>query len=167
MQQKDLSVKLAEVGRPMLPTVISKVERCERRIDVDDLVAFALALDVSPLVLLLPRKGTGQEATPLTEQVEVSAANAWEWADGAKPLMRSENDPYGHLLRFRLDSRPDWDRDPLRAQYNDVLSAAVRRLVRAGQQGRLAVEDGAVVWYDNDGRLVDRWEPKNPPEGEH
>lgn len=155
LQQKDLSAKLGEIGRPMLPTVISKVERGERRIDVDDLVALAVALDVSPLVLLLPRTGDGQAAVLLTEGVEASAAAAWEWADGDKPLTRSENDPYGHALRFRLDSRPEWDRDPLRARYNDVLSDATQRSAIVDQSADWQKEDGQWVLRTSNG--VEVW----------
>lgn len=57
MNQEALAAKMSEVGRPMLPTVISKAERGDRRIDVDDLVAFAAALGVSVVQLLDPSTG--------------------------------------------------------------------------------------------------------------
>ena len=160
LQQKDLSARLREIGRPMLPTVISKIERGERRIDIDDLMALSVALDVSPLVLLLPRTGTGEETVLITDEVEAPAARVWQWVDGDKPLSVAENDPWGHTLRYRLDSRPEWDRDPLRAKYNDVLADTVKKLVRAGQKGRFEIEDGAMVWYDDSGRVVDRFTPE-------
>ncbi|WP_043258942.1 helix-turn-helix domain-containing protein [Streptomyces prunicolor] len=41
-----------ELGRPMTNTMLSRIERAHRRCDIDDLVALAQALLVSPLVLL-------------------------------------------------------------------------------------------------------------------
>ncbi|WP_217169617.1 helix-turn-helix domain-containing protein [Streptomyces sp. AC512_CC834] len=86
LKQKDVSDRLRAVGRPMLPTVVSKVERGERRIDVDDLVSFALALNVSPLALLLPPHGASDPYIPLTDTVETTLANAWSWAMGRRAL---------------------------------------------------------------------------------
>lgn len=57
LKQKDVSERLRAVGRPILATVVSKIERGERRVDADDVMAFALAMNVSPLTLLLPRGG--------------------------------------------------------------------------------------------------------------
>lgn len=86
LHQKDLSARLREVGRPMLPTVISKIERGERRVDVDDLVALALALNVSPLTLLLPPTSSDEPAE-LTDSYSVSSRTAWSWAEGQRPAM--------------------------------------------------------------------------------
>ncbi|GAB2922902.1 helix-turn-helix domain-containing protein [Streptomyces heilongjiangensis] len=87
LKQKDVSDRLRAVGRPMLPTVVSKVERGDRRVDVDDLVAFALALNVSPLALLLPPVPIGDWATVrLTADVEALIADAWAWAAGEQAL---------------------------------------------------------------------------------
>lgn len=70
----------------MLPTVVSKVERGERRIDVDDLVAFALALNVSPLALLLPPHEAGNPYVPLTDGIDATLSEAWDWATGVRAL---------------------------------------------------------------------------------
>lgn len=56
---EDLSVRLGEVGRPMLATTLSKVERCARRIDVDDVAALAAAFRV-PVVRLLEAEACEQ-----------------------------------------------------------------------------------------------------------
>lgn len=54
LTQKDLSDQLTAAGRPILSTVISKIERGERRVDIDDLFAFAAVLGVTPAQLLEP-----------------------------------------------------------------------------------------------------------------
>ncbi|WP_308217747.1 helix-turn-helix domain-containing protein [Streptantibioticus silvisoli] len=86
LNQKDLSALLKALGRPMLPTVVSKIERGDRRVDVDDLVALALALNVSPLSLLLPAE-SGDEPVELTDGFQVTARTAWHWAEGQRTAM--------------------------------------------------------------------------------
>ncbi|WP_018503083.1 helix-turn-helix domain-containing protein [Parafrankia discariae] len=49
-----LSERLTDLGRPILPTGLSKIEHGERGLSVDDLVALAAALDVSPEQLIDP-----------------------------------------------------------------------------------------------------------------
>jgi len=48
----ELSNRLTKLGHPLHRTVLHKIETGARRIDVDDLVALALALDVTPGELL-------------------------------------------------------------------------------------------------------------------
>src|SRR5262245_40913809 len=54
LSQTDLSTLLTRLGRQMSAYSISKIESTDRRIDVDDLVALAVALDTTPNRLLLP-----------------------------------------------------------------------------------------------------------------
>ena len=49
-----LSERLQTVGRPILPSGLSKIEAGDRRVDVDDLVALAEALGTVPDDLLTP-----------------------------------------------------------------------------------------------------------------
>jgi transcriptional regulator with XRE-family HTH domain len=52
LAQRELAARVSALGRPMTNTMLSRIERAHRRCDIDDLVAFAQALLVSPLVLL-------------------------------------------------------------------------------------------------------------------
>ncbi|QIY72066.1 helix-turn-helix transcriptional regulator [Streptomyces sp. RLB1-33] len=83
LDQKDVSAILKSLGRPMLPTVLSKIERGERRVDVDDLVAIAEALNVSPAALLLPPT-FGDDLVNLSEDHQVTSRTAWRWFQGLK-----------------------------------------------------------------------------------
>jgi transcriptional regulator with XRE-family HTH domain len=79
-----LSERLTEVGRPILPTGIKKIERggeLARRVDVDDLVGLALALGVTPNRLLFGGDA-GPDPLPLTTTVAPSSRDVWEWASG-------------------------------------------------------------------------------------
>lgn len=86
LNQRELSGLLAEYGRPMLTTVVSKIERGDRRVDVDDLIAFALALNVSPLTLLMP-PDWGTQPVELTPETTLSSQAAWLWAQGDAPAV--------------------------------------------------------------------------------
>ncbi len=163
ISKKELSDRVAALGRPIPPLGISRLEAGTRRIDADDLVALALALRVSVNALLLPTEGDGSDSVELTDQVVLSASDAWQWADGDKPHEKPERDVYGDLLRFRLDSRPEWDRDAIRKMYNQSLEQVARNSAIGNQEG---------VWSKEEGRWVQRtpsgfeiWrEPEQGPE---
>ncbi|MFE4797651.1 helix-turn-helix domain-containing protein [Streptomyces sp. NPDC056708] len=50
--QRQLAERVTALGRPMTITMLSRIECRQRRCDVDDLVAIAAALGVSPIALL-------------------------------------------------------------------------------------------------------------------
>src|SRR3954454_23683106 len=71
MSLTQLSEAMTDIaGRPILASGLGKIESGERRVDVDDLVALAVALDVSPVRLLLPR--------PTSEEAEAASLDARE-----------------------------------------------------------------------------------------
>jgi transcriptional regulator with XRE-family HTH domain len=81
MSLAELSRALGEAGRPMAPSAVYKIETGERRIDVDDLVAFALALGEPPNALLLPDARTETGRVPLTATMTAADPKAaWLWA---------------------------------------------------------------------------------------
>lgn len=79
-----LSKELKVVGRSILPTGLHRLENGKRRVDADDLVALAAALDVSPITLLMPFTSRGE--VKLTDKIEVEALAAWDWMRGTRPL---------------------------------------------------------------------------------
>ncbi|MEU2584521.1 helix-turn-helix transcriptional regulator [Streptomyces avermitilis] len=155
-----LSATLKELGHSIPATGITRIEKGERRVDSDDLVALALALNVSPVALLLPPTEDSQSPVELTDKVTLPADAAWKWADGEAPHAPSERDRYGQILRFRLDSRPEWDRDPIRKAYNKVLSETSEKNVLAGQSGEWSMEGGQLVLRSDDGREIQRFGPQ-------
>jgi Cro/C1-type HTH DNA-binding domain len=84
----ELSRRLTALGQPIPDTSITKAEQGTRRVDVDDLVALAVALGVTPNTLLLPQVGYlgASEAHHLTPAVSGSAEHLWQWAQGETPL---------------------------------------------------------------------------------
>jgi transcriptional regulator with XRE-family HTH domain len=77
-----LARKLEEVGRPLRHSAIDQIEKGTRRVDVDDLVALALALDTSPMGLLLPHGDDPAELVPVGGNDKVPAERFWRWLRG-------------------------------------------------------------------------------------
>ncbi|MBV2357810.1 helix-turn-helix transcriptional regulator [Streptomyces sp. J2-1] len=107
----ELAKKLKDGGRPVSPSALAKIERGERRVDVGDLMALAVALNVPPSGLLLP------VATEPTAEVEITgrrqtvfAIQAWEWADGRGTLdvPAGGHEAYQAHTLYRLYGRPHW-----------------------------------------------------------
>ncbi|MEV1054628.1 helix-turn-helix transcriptional regulator [Streptomyces sp. NPDC049887] len=113
----ELSGKLAKAGRPIAPSAVAKIERGERQVTVDDLVALAVALGVNASALLLPVKVEPADGVEVTGYGAVSADEAWNWADGRSPLLRTDASGlaagrarYEAELRFK-EGRPHWLED--------------------------------------------------------
>jgi transcriptional regulator with XRE-family HTH domain len=109
ISQRQLAARLTELGRPIPGTALSKIERGERRVDVDDLAAFAIALGVGPATLLLPPVADDTEVK-VTGAGTVTAKAAWDWADGISPLLPppGEGEDEGalaHAMRSRPEGR--------------------------------------------------------------
>lgn len=161
---RGLSARLAELGRPILPSGVTKVEQGRRRVDADDLVALALALDVTPARLLLPPVAGGEEVT-LTPSAVASAATAWAWACGERQL----DDPWAtgeafdldRARRFRVENRPH---DPAEALSLDEMDAhrevlaALSAAVAGAQAEGLSLADvlAYVRLTDTARRVTDR-----------
>ncbi|MFI1535597.1 helix-turn-helix domain-containing protein [Streptomyces anandii] len=88
MSLRALSTEVGATGHTLSADAINKIEngrqegaRQVRRADTDDLIALALALNVSPLALLLPPVAD-DEPVELTAAVTVTSRAAWSWAEG-------------------------------------------------------------------------------------
>ncbi|MFI5883412.1 helix-turn-helix domain-containing protein [Streptomyces sp. NPDC051554] len=104
--QKQLSERLAAIGRPMSPSVISKIEQGDRRIDVDDLVALAVALQVYVGGLLLPLDDSPESIIDLAPGHSVPADVAWAWLRCERPLEFTEPRDFESELEAELFSLP-------------------------------------------------------------
>lgn len=109
MSIAELARRLDQAGRRIPVLGLSQVERGERRVDADDLVALAQVLGVSPATLLMPEAREASEAVSLAgSEGEVSARAAWDWLTAEWPLS-AEDAPEGKaLFAFRQASVPGW-----------------------------------------------------------
>lgn len=101
---EQLAERITRLGRPMRANTITKIEKGQRRVDIDDAMALAIALRVNLSTLVLPysTKGSAQ----LTETTTVSTVGAWDWADGRCPLHVPEGDDGSALVDFQRHARP-------------------------------------------------------------
>jgi transcriptional regulator with XRE-family HTH domain len=81
-----LAAELQLLKRPIILSALSKIEKGQRRVDADDLVALALALDVSPNMLILPDDDSSSDVA-LTPGRMMAAAAAWQWARRDTPTV--------------------------------------------------------------------------------
>lgn len=54
LSYNQLAQRLTEIGRPIASLGLRRIERGERRVDLDDLLALARALEVHPVLLVFP-----------------------------------------------------------------------------------------------------------------
>ncbi|THV43454.1 helix-turn-helix transcriptional regulator [Glycomyces buryatensis] len=111
MSTRAVADAMTGIGRPVASTAITKIEAGDRRVDVDDLVALAIALEVSPVTLLLPGVDevanveadmiNTSKSVPLTEKVSAPWEIVWRWAHGTDPLPGSEARPAAFLEENR------------------------------------------------------------------
>jgi transcriptional regulator with XRE-family HTH domain len=71
----DVADRMTALGRPLTLNGVSKIERGNRGVDLDDVVALARALDVPPVVLILPLG-----AEPTVEVFPGASASTWDAA---------------------------------------------------------------------------------------
>lgn len=173
----DLARKLADLGRPLSALALRRIEdaatsqseesRKPRRVDVDDLMALAFALGVTPNRLLLAEAAGDPQSLddfhehfgpeiPLTDEVTMPARFAWRWAAGDSPPPPSyvptqsrENVGWDSAIpRFQRENRPH---DPNRRlttedliTYDRQLRPLIEPVVSALKSG---VPVGTVVGY--------------------
>ncbi|MEV0492361.1 helix-turn-helix domain-containing protein [Streptomyces atratus] len=156
MTMPALREEMAKLGRPLPATAVIKTEQKERRVDVDDLVAFALALNVSPLTLLLPREWD-DSPVDLAPDFALKTRTAWRWAEGRSPANDWGTSPDGDELNdeaeqdylkereeYELLTHPAGRRRAAQRPANraaDTLSAMVGRLVNAVEGGNKAAAE--------------------------
>ncbi|MFD6860540.1 helix-turn-helix domain-containing protein [Rhodococcus sp. NPDC060090] len=135
----ELSRQLDDLGRPIAQLGLRRIEAGERRIDVDDLVALAVVLKVSPLALILPTDSSA--LTP--DGPEYRARDIWEWGQGLATLDRTR-DPAAELVFLR--------------ESNPVMYEQVRAEQEAGKVNSNPVAVGRVIAkrqrQDRRGRLT-------------
>ncbi|MBA8975547.1 MULTISPECIES: helix-turn-helix domain-containing protein [Streptomyces] len=94
----ELAAAVTKLGVPMTASTITKIETQKRRITVDELVALAAALGVSPVTLMLPPEGDQTETVRLAERLTVPGwREAWRWMHGLTPLVARKRVPVSGL----------------------------------------------------------------------
>lgn len=115
LSTRQLAAALERAGRSVSPSGISRMEKAERHMTVDDLIALAVVLNVNPSALLLPRDDSPATVLELLPgrhvdggEIRATASRVWEWADGAVPLFShpDEEKDLDGFLDFIGHARP-------------------------------------------------------------
>jgi transcriptional regulator with XRE-family HTH domain len=116
MSYAELSRILDELGRPIPPLGLRRIEAGERRVDVDDLTALAVALKVSPIGLLMPATAEADEAVTMTGSGEPARADTvWNWLSALEPLPGVPKGCRTNWAELRGASWPRWRWDEFNA----------------------------------------------------
>lgn len=116
MSAPELSKKVTDCGRPINTLGIRRIESGERRVDADDLVALAIAFEVSPATLLMPDANDIVDAVTVTGMEEPAAAiGVWEWLRGRMARPGVEH--------FRIETWPKWERDEWLRKVNKLVAS--------------------------------------------
>lgn len=105
---RQLATELERKGRSVSPSGITRMEKGDRVITVDDLVALAAVFGVSPVSLLLPLTTTAETSVEITGGGTVDALRAWEWGIGRLPLRTTPEHERTQLAEHRLYGMPQW-----------------------------------------------------------
>jgi hypothetical protein len=110
----ELSERLKDVGRHILPLGLRRIEAGTRRVDADDLVALAVVLDVSPVTLLMPNTAAGDEHVEVTGvDRKLTAEHVWEWLRCRQPVVTDQRG-----FRAFWSAQPAWKQQ----QYQELLN---------------------------------------------
>lgn len=96
-----LSSALEEIDWPIPVAALSRLENENRRIDVDDVMSLAVALNVSPLDLLLPPTSS-DSSLPTGLSGDVNLAEVWAWARKDTNLTKGARTQYWQDRIVRL-----------------------------------------------------------------
>lgn len=133
---RSLSARLDELGTPVSPSGITKIEQNARDVRADELVGLAISLGVNPSRLVLP---VDRETIELTPTVRVPSREAWDWADGRSPLSSAHSD--GTDERWAFDDFMLHARPTDRLWSHMAMQAANETAVRIERLVNLDVED--------------------------
>jgi transcriptional regulator with XRE-family HTH domain len=112
-----LAQRLEQLGHPIALNGLSKLENGKRGVDVDDLIALAIALDCSPNRLMLTSGADEKVRIALTPKARISEHAAWRWAAGDEPIRVEPWDEQptvfnvDRVIRFADENRPHDERD--------------------------------------------------------
>jgi transcriptional regulator with XRE-family HTH domain len=154
-----LSKQLDQLGRPIAPLGLTRIRDLQRRVDVDDLIALALALGVSPTTLLLPHSDASTEAgaagakAPVTDGGEqYPLSQVWRWFVAQSPIdVPPSYPPSPPVVEFQLRARPDAaitevpiNPERLQSELNDVLVSMkdARLTILEGARPEMGHNDG-------------------------
>jgi transcriptional regulator with XRE-family HTH domain len=100
--QQDLAEALARLGLNISAFAITRIETGNRGVSLDQAIAMAAVLGVSPLHMIVPLDDDGVQLAP---QLSVTTADARAWLRGQRPLKEADE----RIFLFQTPpSEADW-----------------------------------------------------------
>lgn len=140
---RQLSAELERKGRSVSASGITRMEKGDRVVTADDLVAFAAVFGVSPVSLLLPLTTSAETPVEITGAGTVDALRAWEWGIGRIPLRTDPEHERTQLAEHRLYGMPQWLWDHV--QFTVLAKAAAGGRLTAQARSLMGGADGQSV----------------------
>lgn len=119
-------------------TVVSKIEKGQRKVGIGEALAFAAALEVAPISLLTPRDD--EEDVGITSELVLPAVLVRAWIRGQVGL--PGGDPISHLAELPVSEQREFFRGPFRQELPPNLR--ISPLVRALGGGQAVPSDEVV-----------------------
>lgn len=104
----ELSRRLDVLGNPIPSLGLRRIEQGDRKVDVDDLVALAVVLKVTPSILLLPDTGNRDDHVEATGVRDITAQKLWGWIRNGDAI---PNEDGVMDLNYVVNSVPRWSLD--------------------------------------------------------
>ncbi|MFH9293833.1 helix-turn-helix domain-containing protein [Streptomyces sp. NPDC017520] len=139
----ELAQRMGAAGRPIPQSGISRVESGGRRVDADDLAAFAVVFGVSPAALLLPLKDSPRDRVGITGAGVVPADVAWAWASNRRPLKTPSTETRTAEMQYALASLPPDAREARQHPAGRAIEAAHDDVTRLVVYAGWSVEGGS------------------------
>ncbi|MGG5172686.1 helix-turn-helix domain-containing protein [Pseudarthrobacter sp. J1738] len=143
----ELSRKVTDLGRPISPLAIRRIEEGERRVDVDDLMALTVALNVNPNELLLTTVQEGDDddvsSSVTGAPAGTTAAQAWDWSQGFRLLSNQEGG-----FKFSTTEKDDGPLDRV-ARINREVGDALNETMMLGDGGEWEEELRVLLFSAN------------------
>ncbi|WP_222111335.1 helix-turn-helix domain-containing protein [Gordonia sihwensis] len=103
----ELSRRLDEIGRAIPPLGLRRIEAGQRRVDVDDLIALAIALKSTPATLLTPNAESSEQQTDATGLRKIQVKTLWQWVTASAPVEGKHSDATSYL-EWTTTALPRW-----------------------------------------------------------
>lgn len=119
-------------GWTITATAVRRIEEGERRVSVDDLMALAAALGVSPAALLMPHHSSPGARAVATGTFTQNASNIWNWITARNPLKGEAGQK--QLFEFWMLSWPVWEHEHMADEIQRRKQRVVRAHTRKGEK---------------------------------
>lgn len=107
MPYAELSRRLEALECPIPELGLRNIERGQRKVDTDELVALAIVLKTTPAFLLMHDTKNMEDLVELPGHDPLPAIRVWDWITGAEPIPGGAKDKT-EFFQATLQSQPAW-----------------------------------------------------------